>query len=150
MAENRISRDMEARDTAQRTKTWTPPQILPEPIPVAGYKFRWVRTSVMGQFDPTNTSSKFREGWEPCKVEDHPEMKLYPDLNSRFKGLVEVGGLLLCKIPEEILESRAEYYANLSKIQMEAVDSNYMKASDPRMPLFSEKKSTVSFGRGAK
>jgi hypothetical protein len=104
----------------------------------------------MGQFDPTNTSSKLREGWEPCKSEEHPEMMLYADPTSRFKGNVEIGGLMLCKAPEEFVKARADYFSNQSKSQMDAVDNNYMKANDPRMPMFSEKKSSVSFGRGMK
>jgi hypothetical protein len=31
---------------------------------------------------------------------------------------------------------------------MDAVDNNLMRQNDPRMPLFNEKKSTVSFGKG--
>ena len=150
MAENRLARELESRETTQRKKEWAPPQILPEPTPIPGYVFRWIRTAIMGQFDPTNTSSKLREGWEPCKSEEHPEMMLYADPTSRFKGNVEIGGLMLCKAPEEFVKARADYFSNQSKSQMDAVDNNYMKANDPRMPMFSEKKSSVSFGRGMK
>jgi len=150
MAENRLARELESRETTQRKKEWAPPQILPEPKPIPGYVFRWIRTAIMGQFDPTNTSSKMREGWEPCKSEEHPEMMLYADPTSRFKGNVEIGGLMLCKAPEEFVKARADYFSNQSKSQMDAVDNNYMKANDPRMPMFSEKKSSVSFGRGMK
>ena len=31
---------------------------------------------------------------------------------------------------------------------MDAVDNNLMRQNDPRMPLFNEKKSTVTFGKG--
>lgn len=150
MAENRLARELESRDVAKRPQMWTPPQILPEPKPVPGYKFRWVRTAVMGQYDPTNTSSKLREGWEPCKVEDHPEMMLHVDPNSRFKGNVEIGGLMLCKVPEEMLKQRADWYDAQNRSQIEAVDNSFMRTNDPRMPLFNERKSAVSFGRGSK
>lgn len=157
MAENRLDpqkndhrtdRDLASRENSQRVKQWTPPQILPEPKPVPGYVFRWIRTSIMGQVDPLNASSKLREGWEPCKAEDHPELMLHMDPNSRFKGNVEVGGLMLCKAPEEFARQRAAWYANQSKSQMDSVDNNFMKTNDPRMPLFSERKSTTTFGRG--
>jgi hypothetical protein len=150
MAENRLAREMEGRETTQRKAAWAPPQTLPEPKPIAGYAFRWIRTAIMGQFDPTNTSAKLREGWEPCKAEDHPEMMLYADPTSRFKGNVEVGGLMLCKTPQEMVDQRAAWFNNQTKSQIEAVDSSYMKAGDPRMPLFSERKSATSFGRGSK
>lgn len=150
MADNRIARTSESRETTQRNSTWVPQQLLPEPTPIPGYTFRWVRTAIMGQFDPTNTSAKLREGFEPCKAEDHPELMLYNDPNSRFKGNVEIGGLMLCKIPTDVLEQRSEYFAGQSKAQVDSVDNNFMRSSDPRMPLFNERKSSVSFGRGNK
>lgn len=150
MADNRLARELEGRDATQRKKSWAPPQILPEPKPIPGYAFRWIRTSIMGQFDPTNTSTKLREGWEPCKVEDHPEMMLYADPNSRFKGNVEVGGLMLCKAPKEMVEQRTAWFNDQTHSQIEAVDNNFMKTNDARMPLFSERKTSTSFGRGTK
>ena len=150
MAENRVNRDAESRTVTQRPQTWTPPQILPEPNPIPGYKFRWIRTATRGQFDPTNVSSKLREGWEPCKIEDHPEMMVYADTNSRFQGNVESTGMLLCKTPVEMVEQRAAWYANQNRSQIEAVDNSFMKTNDPRMPLYNERKSSISFGKGSK
>jgi len=152
MAENRLAREVENRDSTLRKKAWTPPQLLPEPNPIPGWKFKYVRVSVMGQNDPTNTSAKLREGWEPVKASDHPEIMHLADRNSnsQFKDNIEIGGLLLCKAPEEMVNQRSDYYARMNKSQMEAVDSNFMREKDGRtnMDLFSDKKSTVSFGRG--
>ena len=147
MAENRITRELENRESAQRNKTWTPPQTLPAPNPQPGWVFRYIRTSIMGTADPSNTSAKFREGWEPVKAEDHPELMHMTDPNSRFKGNIEIGGLLLCKAPEELMKQRDEYYAQQAKAQLQSVDNNFMRLNDERMPLFSEKKTTVSFGK---
>ena len=148
MAENRIARELESRESAQRNKVWTPPQTLPAPNPQAGWVFRYIRTSTMGQADPQNTSAKFREGWEPVKAEDHPELMHHTDPNSKFKGNIEIGGLLLCKAPEELMRQRDEFYAQQAKAQLQSVDNNFMRLNDERMPLFSEKKTTVSFGKG--
>ena len=148
MAENRIARELENRESAQRNKVWTPPQTLPAPNPQAGWVFRYIRTSTMGQADPQNTSAKFREGWEPVKAEDHPELMHHTDPNSKFKGNIEIGGLLLCKAPEELMKQRDDYYAMQAKAQLQSVDNNFMRLNDERMPLFSEKKTTVSFGKG--
>jgi hypothetical protein len=82
MAENRLARELETRETTQRVKQWTQPQGLPTPQPEEGYSFRWVRTALLGQFDPTNTSAKFREGWEPVKAESHPQMFAFSEPNS--------------------------------------------------------------------
>jgi hypothetical protein len=93
---NRDPRTLETRDTSERKVTWKRANALPDPDPQEGVEFRWIRTSTLGQNDNTNVSSKFREGWEPVKLEDHPELKVLPDVDSKFKGNVEVGGLLLC------------------------------------------------------
>jgi len=102
----------------------------------------------MGTADPSNTSAKFREGWEPVKAEDHPELMHQVDPNSKFKGNIEIGGLLLCKAPEELMKQRDEYYAQQAKAQIQSVDNNFMRLNDERMPLFNERKSTTSFGKG--
>ena len=148
MAENRLARELESRESAQRNKVWTPPQTLPAPNPQPGWVFRYIRTSTMGQADPQNTSAKFREGWEPVKAEDHPELMHHADPTSKFKGNIEIGGLLLCKAPEELMKQRDDYYAMQAKAQLQSVDNNFMRLNDERMPLFSEKKTTVSFGKG--
>ena len=75
-------------------------------------------------------------------------MQLLIDPNSRYKDNIEIGGLLLCKTPEEFVEQRNAHYAKQSEAQTEAVDNNFMRQSDARMPLFTEKKSTTSFGKG--
>ena len=70
------------------------------------------------------------------------------DPNSRFKDNIEVAGLLLCKIPEEFMEQRKQYFSAKNRDQIESVDNNFMRENDPRMPLFKERKSTTSFGKG--
>ena len=148
MAENRIARELENREGTKRKQQWTPPQTLPEPEPQEGWVFRWIRTSIMGTADPSNTSAKFREGWEPVKAEDQPKLMMQADPNSRFKGNIEIGGLLLCKAPKELMDQRDAYYANQAKAQIQSVDNNFMRLNDERMPLFNERKSTTSFGKG--
>jgi hypothetical protein len=148
MAENRLARELESRESAQRKMAWKPPQTLPEPEPQDGWVFRWIRTSIMGVADPSNTSAKFREGWEPVKAEDQPKLMMQADPNSRFKGNIEIGGLLLCKAPKELMDQRDAYYAEQAKAQVQSVDNNFMRLNDERMPLFTERKTTVSFGKG--
>ena len=152
MADNRLAREVENRESAQRKQAWAPPETLPSPRPQAGWVFRWIRTTIMGQMDPTNASAKFREGWEPVKAADVPELMMFndPNSNTRFKDNIEIGGLLLCKAPEEMAVQRADYYSRLAQSQMDAVDNNFMRTNDERMPLFNEKRTTTSFGRGNK
>ena len=148
MDNNRIDREQDTRDDFQRPDSWKPASLLPEFKKVPGWAYRWIRTSVMNDADNLNVSSKMREGWEPVKLADHPEMKLMVDQNSRFKDGVEIGGLLLCKIPQEFVDQRKAHYATQAQQQADAVDNSFLKQSDARMPLFSEKKATTSFGKG--
>ena len=148
MANNRLTRELDTRATSERPKQWAPAELLPEPDKQAGYAYRWIRTSTLNQADPRNLSGKLREGWEPVGIEEQPKFQLLVDPNSRFKDNIEIGGLLLCKTPEEFVDQRNKHYRIQAENQMEAVDSNLMRQSDPRMPLFNEKKSTVTFGKG--
>jgi hypothetical protein len=93
-------------------------------------------------------SSKLREGWEPVRAEDHPEIFSDAVADARFKDNVIVGGLMLCKAPIELVAERTEYYDNMSQSQMRSVDNNLMRENDPRMPLFNDRKSKVTFGKG--
>jgi hypothetical protein len=148
MAEKRITREVETRKSTERLEQWAPAELLPEPVKMPGYKYHWVRISTLGAADPRNLSAKLREKWEPVPVEEQPEMQLLIDPNSRFKDNIEIGGLLLCKTPEEFVEQRNNFYAKQTDAQAEAVDNNLMRQSDPRMPLFTERKSTSTFGKG--
>lgn len=148
MAENRINRELKSREKTTRKKAWTRPEVLPSPNPEPGYEFRWIRVSSQGTTDATNVSSKLREGWEPVKASDHPEITLVTIENDRFKDNVVIGGLLLCKAPVELIEERSDYYKQQTRNQMESVDNNLMRENDPRMPLFHERKTKVTFGNG--
>lgn len=148
MAENRTNRELNTRESSTRKRAWVRPQLLPDPIPETGYTYHWVRVSTLGNADPMNVSSKLREGWEPVKAADHPEIFLTGVENERFKDNVLIGGLLLCKAPVELVEERNDFYQQQAEAQIRSVDNSFMRENDPRMPLFNERKSKVTFGRG--
>ena len=148
MAENRLDRELNTREKTTRKKSWTKPELLPSPKPQDGYAFHYVRVSTQGQPDPTNVSSKIREGWEPVKAVDHPEIFLTHSENDRFKDNVVMGGLMLCKAPTEMVEERNAYYSQQADAQIRSVDNNLMRESDPRMPIFNDRSSKVTFGKG--
>jgi hypothetical protein len=149
MAGNKLTRELETRELSERPKQWAPAELLPEPDKQAGYAYRWIRVSSLNSADPRNLSAKLREGWEPVTLEEQPKFRLLADPNSRYKDNIEIGGLLLCKTPEEFVKQRNDYYARQSDLQTEAVDNTLMRQSDPRMPLFNERKSSSSFGKGS-
>ena len=144
MAENRTPRDLISRDKQARA-VYVPPSALPDPTPEPGWVYHWVATSILGQTNPTNVSQKLREGWEPVKAEDHPELLLPGNPTT---GNVEIGGLMLCKMPKEKFEARRDYYNNQAQNQMDSVDNHFMRNNDSRMPLFADRKSTTSRGAG--
>jgi hypothetical protein len=149
MTTNKLARELDTREMATRPKQWQQPELLPEPDKQPGYKYRWIRVSTQGQADPRNLSSKLREGWEPVRIEEQPKFQLLVDPNSRYKDNIEIGGLLLCKTPEEFVEQRNAFYSKQANAQMEAVENTLMRQSDPRMPLFNEGKTVSSFGKGS-
>ena len=146
--QNRASRELDTRETFARPTAWRPPETLPMPDDRPGWTHRYVRISTLGTADPSNISSKLREGYEPCKGEEYPELMMHASTEGRFKGNIEVGGLLLCRIPSEFMAQRAKHYENLNKSQVDSVDNNFLRENDPRMPLFSEKTTKVTFGSG--
>ena len=142
----------ERKDETRPSDDYLPQSLLPTPEPEDGWVFRWVRTSIQGESDNINVSRRFREGWKPVNAEDHPELKIQSDYGSEFakKGNIEVGGLLLCKAPKDVMEKRDTYYREQADNQMEGVDRNYLRENDPRMPLLKPERNTkVKFGGGS-
>mgnify|MGYP000140793415 FL=1 len=146
----KLTRELDSRETQTRPITeWAPPQLLPTPDARPGWSHRWVRTSTMGTSDPMNISSKRREGFEPVKAEDYPELMSHASVDGQFKGSIEIGGLVLCRAPEEFMKQRSKHYDNLNHSQMESVDNNFLSQNDPRMPMFKERSTKVTFGKGS-
>jgi hypothetical protein len=146
--QNRLARELETRAVVERPKQWAQPELLPEPDKNPDYAYRWIRVSTLNNADPRNLSAKLREGWEPVPVEEQPRFRLLIDPNSRFKDNIEIGGLLLCKTPKDFVRQRSEYFSKQTQAQTDAVDNSLMRQSDPRMPLFQERKSSSTFGKG--
>ena len=145
---NRTPRTTETREESQRKVSWQRPSMLPTPEPREGIEYRWIRTATLGQSDNTNVSSKFREGWTPVPKEDHPNLQVVSDIDSRFTDNIEVGGLLLCQNAAENVQARREAQLQQAESQMDAVDNSYLRNSDPRMPVLNPERSTrSSFGK---
>lgn len=145
--QDRIPRELETREReADLTDDWAPQSQLPNPKPQEGWSFRWIRVSYGGQPDVANASRRFREGFVPVKASDHPELCLMSDIDSRFPEGLEVGGLLLCKISAEKVKQRQKYMAQKSVQQTQAVENDYMREQDSRMPLVNENRTRTTFG----
>ena len=149
-----LSRESEVRAKDTRKKPWTPPSSLDAPPPPAGFVHRWLRATTMGFEDTANMSKKLREGWELVRADELSQQigpNDYPSYSEgKYAGIIGVGGLLLARIPEEIVESRKEYFRGKTKGQMDAVDHDLMKEQRPEMPINIDRQSRVTFGGGSK
>ena len=150
--QERTPRENESREATQHKQSWENSANLPTPDPQDGWTFRYIRTSLLGQSDNPNVSRRFREGWIPCRLEDHSELQIHMmDHNSTWatKGNIEIGGQLLCKMSADKAKARDEHFSKLAKSQLESVDNVYFKDQDNRMATKQvfERKTRTTFGK---
>jgi len=140
------SRESKTREKTSRRKPWAPPTSLDAPPAPSGFKHRWIRAEVVGQLDNKNVSARLREGWEFVRADEYPSEE-WPQLDSgKYEGVIAVGGLMLARIPEEIVEERNAYFHQLTKDKDEAISNDPLKDQHPSMPISSERSTRVSFG----
>lgn len=145
MAEKRNQRDAESREaTTRQTDSWVQPSHLPAPKPRDGWLHRWIRVASQGKEDTRNLSRRLREGWEPVNAAEYKELEVVSDLDSRYPDGIEIGGLLLCRIPEEIIKQRNAHYRQQNEQQMQSVNEGFMNDNDPRMPKHNDSRSHSS------
>lgn len=138
--QDRTPRSVDTRETQEREEDqWTPPALLPDPPQHPDWVHRWVRTAILGNPDQQNVSTRFREGWEPAPADDelYADFQHFADSNTPWsqKGVIEVGGLMLCRAPRSKMAARDRYHAKQADAQMRAVESQLMSQSDERMPI---------------
>ena len=145
------SRESETRAKTERRKEWAPPSLLDAPPAPEGFKHRWIRAETIGQMDQKNVSARLREGWEFVRADEYPDME-WPVLDTgRYEGVIAVGGLMLARIPEEIVEQRSKYFARVAQDKDDAVANDPLKDQHPSMPVHNESRKTrVTFGGGKK
>ena len=64
----------------------------------------------------------------------------------KYKGIIGVGGLLLARIPVEIVKSRDEYFKKITQDRDTAVEQDLMKEQHPSMPINADRQTRVTFG----
>ena len=146
----KTSRTAETREKKSRPQPWRPPSALDAPEPPPGYKHRWLRVESLGFDDKKNISSRLREGFELVRAEEYPDFEAPTIDNGKHAGVIGVGGLVLARIPTEIVEQRNKYFAEKTDSQMEAVDNNLFREQHPSMPIHSNRDTRVTFGGGKK
>jgi len=142
----KTSRASQTRSKTERPKVWSPPSSLDAPPAPDGFKHRWLRAESMGFDDSSNMSAKIRSGYELVRADEYPGSN-YPTIQTgKYQGVIGVGGLLLAKIPDEIVKSRNEYFAKQTKDKNDAIDNDLMKEQHPSMPINNERQTRVTFG----
>ena len=134
----------------QQKKVWTPPSSLDAPPAPDGYKHRWIRAESMGFDDTSNMSAKIRSGFELVRADEYSEID-YPTIqDGKYKGVIGVGGLLLARIPNEVVKSREEYFKKQTQDRNDAIDNDLMKEQHPSMPINNDRQTRVTFGGNKK
>lgn len=140
----RTPRSLETRTGSERPRAWKEPSLLPDPQPEDGWVFKWVRSSSRGTDDTTNVDKRFREGWEPVRAEDHPGILSSWGMNQKT-GHIESGGLLLCKMPAEMVQQRNDTYLRRSISELNSAEEHYMRDNDQVVKKFKDAKVRSTF-----
>jgi len=147
---NKTSRASQTREKDSRPKVWTPPSSLDAPPAPMGYRHRWIRAESMGSDDTKNIMGKLRSGWELVRADEYPEDDFPSVQDGKHAGVIGVGGLLLARIPEELAQSREQYFDNKVTDREQAVENDLMKEQHNAMPINQERQSRVTFGGSKK
>ena len=143
---NRTSRASQTREKEARKKVWTPPSSLDAPPAPNGFRHRWVRIESMGFQDTKNVAGRLRSGYELVRSDEYPDSDFPVIGEGKYAGVIGVGGLVLTRVPEEIAESRAQYYSDQGKEQDQAVENDLMKEQHPSMSINVDRQTRVTFG----
>jgi len=142
----KTSRASQTREQTKRNAVWTPPSSLDAPPAPAGYHHRWIRAETMGFDDSKNMAGRLRSGYELVRADAYPGSQYPTVTEGKYKGVIGVGGLLLAKVPEEIVKSRESYFNSMTKDANDAIENDLMKEQHPGMPINAERQSRVTFG----
>ena len=146
----KTSRASQSRAKTAKKTTWTPPSSLDAPPAPDGYHHRWIRAETMGFDDTKNMSGKIRSGYELVRADEYPGSE-YPSVqDGKYKGVIGVGGLLLARIPVEVVKSREAYFNSMTQDADTAIDRDLMKEQHSSMPINAERQSRVTFGGNKK
>jgi hypothetical protein len=142
----KTSRASQTRAKTEKPKVWTPPSSLDAPPAPDGFHHRWIRAESMGFDDTKNMAGKLRSGYELVRADEYPGSNYPVMTEGKYKGIIGVGGLLLARIPVEIVKSRDEYFKKITQDRDTAVEQDLMKEQHPSMPINAERQTRVTFG----
>ena len=148
--DKKTSRASQTRDKTAHKKVWTPPSSLDAPPAPTGFQHRWLRAESLGFNDSKNIQGRLRSGYELVRADEYPDSD-YPVVeDGKYKGVIGVGGLLLARVPDEIVKQRGDYYAKQHNDKVEALDKDLLKEEHQSMPINIDRQSRVTFGGSKK
>ena len=130
----------------ERPKVWAPPSYLDTPNAPDGFRHRWVRTEILGFVDTKNVQGRLRSGYELVRADEYPEEDFPAIADGKYAGVIGHGGLVLTRVPEEIAQQRADYYAKQAEEQQAAIDADLAKEQHKSMPISVDRNTRVTFG----
>ena len=130
----------------ERPKVWAPPSYLDTPNAPDGFRHRWVRTEILGFVDTKNIQGRLRSGYELVRADEYPEEDFPAIADGKYAGVIGHGGLVLTRVPEEIAQQRADYYAKQAEEQQAAIDADLAKEQHKSMPINVDRSTRVTFG----
>jgi hypothetical protein len=148
--DKKTSRASQTREKESHKKVWAPPSSLDAPPAPTGFQHRWLRAESLGFNDSKNIQGRLRSGYELVRSDEYPDSD-YPVVeDGKYKGVIGVGGLLLARVPDEIVKQRGDYYAKQHNDKVEALDQDLLKEEHQSMPINIDRQSRVTFGGSKK
>lgn len=143
----------DASDTELVDMEWRRPTALDAPPPRPGYVQRWVRMQQGSNKDMLNWSNKFREGYQPRDPATLPqEFRHLKGSTEGLGGMIVVGGMVLCEIPEQRMVAkrkfiRGEVHKQELSVSAETDTVSREGAQIGAKPIVREETHAVSRGR---
>lgn len=139
--DERTTRAQEARgesvhDEDDYEDDWEEPDLLDAPPPRPGYVQRWIRTLIHGQGDPGNVAKRSNQRWRPRPADTVPKGFSVPTIqHGQHAGCIGIEGMVLMERPEKAQRARRRKNRELTRMQMEGVESDLHQVHDPSSGL---------------
>ena len=142
----KTSRADQTRSKTERPKVYKPPSSLDAPPAPDGFRHRWIRAESVGFQDSKNIYGRLREGYELVRADEYPGDQFPSYKEGKYAGIIGHGGLVLARVPQEIVDSRNEYFAQQTREKNEALEYDLKREQHKSMPIQQDRQSRVTFG----
>lgn len=142
----KTTRTTRAASGQRKPVAWRPPAKLDTPEPPEGFKYRWVRHELKGEDQSSNVYTRARQGYKTVRPEELGDYPIDKMEGGKHDGVVRSGDLILMIVPEEVQESRNQYFDDQADRLQRAVDMELDREDNDAMPIERKVRSTVTRG----